>query len=278
MITFNARRLPQVRISQDVFGEPLEVSTGGSEIPGALELSNIPPGHYSVTVIQPGQSDATGSTQELDLTSDTELPTGVGVSSSNVSGVVISDADPKDLIVMRLFAKDHLRSFGTRIAEGKFRIELPVPPGTYEVGIGGTSGEQYIKSLVATGAKVKGRSIQIVAGQPVQLTLTIARGMTQIDGLASKDGKSIAGAMILLVPNDLESDSLLTRRDQSDSDGTVTLRQVVPGKYKVLAIQDGWKISWADPKTIQPYLKNATEVNVTGTITMNVKVEVQSVK
>jgi hypothetical protein len=100
--------------------------------------------------------------------------------------------------------------------------------------------------------------------------------MTRIDGIATKDGKPFAGAMILLVPVDFENNSLLTRRDQSDSDGTFTLGPIVPGKYKVVAIENGWTTSWADPKTIQPYLKNIAEVEVTGAATtMNVKVQVQ---
>ena len=32
----------------------------------------------------------------------------------------------------------------------------------------------------------------------------------------------------------------LIRRDQSDSDGSFALRDVVPGQYTVVAIQDGW--------------------------------------
>jgi len=274
------RQPPQVRVTQMVFGEPVGIDagmSGSSNSPTQFELTGVPPGHYSLIITQPGKDESTSRTQEVNLSDDIELATAGGVSSANVTGVVFSD-DPQEQPFVRLFAKDQRRSYPAPIADGKFRIAQPVPPGTYEVGVGSASDEFYLKSLSATGAKVKGRSIQIDAGQPVELSLTLGRGMSRIDGLATKGGKPFAGAMILLVPCDLETDSVLIRRDQSDSDGTFTLGPVVPGKYKVVAIQDGWKISWAAPKTIQPYLNDVPEVNVSGATTMNVKVEVQSVK
>jgi hypothetical protein len=239
------RRPTQVRVTQMVFGEPLGIDTGisgSSNNPNQFELTGVPPGQYSLIITQPGKDESTSRTQEVNLSGDIDLPGAGGVSSANVTGVVLSDTTPQEQPFVRLFAKDQGRSYSAPVADGKFRIEQPVPPGTYEVGVGSASDEVYLKSLSATGAKVKGRTIQIVAGEPVQLSLTLGRGLTRIDGLATKAGKPFAGAMILLVPTDLETDSVLLRRDQSDSDGTFTLGPVVPGKYKVVAIQDGWKI------------------------------------
>jgi hypothetical protein len=272
-------QMPQVRATQMVFGEPMDVSAGlgGTGIPGEFEVLGITPGRYSITVTNTGEAGTTATTQELDITGDMELsPTG-GNASSNVAGVLSSNSTPQTELIIRLSAKDRRRSYATRIVDGKFKFDGPVPPGAYEVVVGGPSNDAYIKTFSATGAKVSGRTIQIVAGQPVQLSITMGQGMTRIDGIATKDGKPFAGAMILLVPVDFENNSLLTRRDQSDSDGTFTLGPIVPGKYKVVAIQNGWTTSWADPKTIQPYLKNIAEVEVTGAATtMNVKVQVQS--
>jgi hypothetical protein len=285
-ITFSTGRTipysapPQVRVTQMVFGEPLDVGTGlsGTATPGEFELTGIAPGHYSLTVTKAGETDSTSTTQEADVSGEMELPAAAGISSTNVTGTVITDAGPKDQLFVRLFPRDHRQVYAAPIADGKFRIEQPVPPGTYEVGVGSTSDEAYLKSFTVTGAKIKGRSIQIVAGQPVHMSITMGAGMARIDGLASKAGKPFAGAMILLVPSDLENNSLLLRRDQSDSDGTFTLGPVVPGKYKVVAIQNGWQISWADPKILQPYLKDIPEIDVSGKGTMTVKAEVQSVK
>ena len=51
-------------------------------------------------------------------------------------------------------------------------------------------------------------------------------------------GKGFAGAMVVLVPKNPEADRELFRRDQSDLDGTFLLRNVIPGSYTLLAIQN----------------------------------------
>jgi hypothetical protein len=279
-MTINTGSPPQVRVTQMVFGEPLDVGAGMSGTPrtGEFELTGIAPGHYSLIITQPGKDESTSRTQDVDLSGDIELPAFGGVSSTNVTGVVTSDARPHEQLGVRLSSKEHRRSYSGPIADGKFRISQPVPPGTYEIGIRSDSEELYLKSVSATGAKAKGRSLQIIANQPVQISLTLGRGMARVNGVALKAGKPFAGAMILLVPSDFEDNSLLLRRDQSDSDGTFTLGPVVPGKYRVIAIQDGWNISWADPKTLLPYLKDVQEVDVTGTAPLEVKVDIQSMK
>ena len=49
---------------------------------------------------------------------------------------------------------------------------------------------------------------------------------------------------------DLEQDS---RRDQSDSDGTFTLANILPGKYVLMAIENGWDLEWMNPSVLKPY-------------------------
>ena len=96
---------------------------------------------------------------------------------------------------------------------------------------------------------------------------------------ARKEGKPAPGAMIVLVPKDPASDHDLFRRDQSDSDGSFELHDVVPGKYTVVAIEDGWQLNWADPEVIAHYLLHGQYVTVTErntkAIQMREAVEVQ---
>jgi hypothetical protein len=53
------------------------------------------------------------------------------------------------------------------------------------------------------------------------------------------------------------------RRDQSDSDGSFALRDVAPGRYTVVAIEDGWDLDWARPEVIGRYLSGGIPVTVT---------------
>jgi len=89
------------------------------------------------------------------------------------------------------------------------------------------------------------------------------------------DDRPIAGAMIVLVPEDPAHNAPLFRRDESDSDGTFTLPNVVPGQYTVLALAKGWDMEWANPAVLQPYLKNGALVQVPPDGKLEVKVQVQ---
>jgi hypothetical protein len=81
--------------------------------------------------------------------------------------------------------------------------------------------------------------------------------------------------LVLLVPQDTVNNRVLFRRDQSDSDGTFTLPNVVPGKYTLLAIQNGWDLEWANPTVLSHYLKQGQAVVVDTPRTYDIKVRVQ---
>jgi hypothetical protein len=102
-----------------------------------------------------------------------------------------------------------------------------------------------------------------VRDQPLQVVATISRDETRIEGFARKQGKGQAGAMVVIVPKDLLAIGALARRDQSDSDGSFALRNVPPGQYIVVAIEDGWDLEWARPEIISRYLPQGIPVTVT---------------
>jgi len=104
--------------------------------------------------------------------------------------------------------------------------------------------------------------LQIAGSEPVRLTVRVAHGLGQVDGVVMREGKPWAGAMVVLVPRNAGNNAVLFRRDESDSDGTFTLRDVVPGNYNLIAIEGGWKLAWSDPRILQPYLKSAEAVQV----------------
>ena len=71
--------------------------------------------------------------------------------------------------------------------------------------------------------------------------------------------------MVVLVPKNRSAFRSLVRRDQSDSDGSFALRDVVPGQYTVVAIQDGWELDWAQPEVLGRYLPRGVAVTITET-------------
>jgi hypothetical protein len=87
--------------------------------------------------------------------------------------------------------------------------------------------------------------------------------------------KPLPGAMVVLVPEEISDNASLFRRDQSDSDGTFTLTDVVPGRYTAIAIRNGWDLEWGSPDVLRPYLAHGTPVQIGGKQTLDIKVAVQ---
>jgi hypothetical protein len=96
-----------------------------------------------------------------------------------------------------------------------------------------------------------------------------------VSGTALPDGAGVGGAMIVLVPADPGNDAILFRRDQSDSDGTFTLANVVPGRYTLVAIENGWDMEWGRPDVLNPFLLQGEPVIVESRGKYSVKVKAQ---
>lgn len=81
--------------------------------------------------------------------------------------------------------------------------------------------------------------------------------------------------MIVLVPDKIDGNESLFRRDQSDSDGTFSLRDIVPGTYTVVAIGQGWDLEWSRAEVLKPYLTNGERIEVHAQGKYQIKVKVQ---
>jgi hypothetical protein len=104
-----------------------------------------------------------------------------------------------------------------------------------------------------------------VPDRPVTVEVTVSEGTTVLKGFAKRGEKGAAGVMVELIPKDPSAMDGLMRRDQSDSDGSFGLRDVVPGQYTLVAIADGWELDWADAQAMARYLPGGIAVTVSDT-------------
>jgi hypothetical protein len=118
-----------------------------------------------------------------------------------------------------------------------------------------------VVAVTAGGVSTAGDRVT-VADRPVSLAVTLSLNQTRVHGFARKDGKGFAGAMMVLVPREPGAYQGLVRRDQSDSDGSFSLRDVPAGLYTVVAIEDGWKLDWQRRDVIARYLPGGVPVTV----------------
>ena len=257
------RGAPPVELRQTVFGS--QIQSHGADMlvvqQGNIEVTGIAPGHYELTHGDPPR------TVDLDAATDLEIDANAGTPSVTVTGTLRSAAGSPvaDAVNLVLEPADDAggRQPITGFAhKGQFQFDS-VLPGRWNLSVFiSNSGQPLPVIAVAKGARVLAGNQIIVAEQPVAVTVTVSQAPTRIQGFARLNGKPVSGAMIVLVPRDPAAYRSLVRRDQSDSDGSFSLRDVPPGQYSVLAIEDGWKLDWRHREAISRYLPSGRSVTV----------------
>jgi len=262
-------------------GPPLQVSTQWSSSgSGEQEIHGIAPGRYTMTTTTFTSGGTAGtarlSSREVNVTSSSELDRSQEITYAPVNAKLQFDPGtrPAQASLQLLNKKTRVATSERVNDDGEIVFKQGVPPGTYEISINNAPGF-YLKKIFAAGAAVTGRTIDVRSGAPVNLTISAARGQGQIRGVASRENKPFAGAMIVLVPADPAHNQVLFRRDQSDSDGSFTLPDVVPGAYTLLALEHGWELAWMDPEVLKSYMGQGVAVQVQPNGRYEVKVDVQ---
>jgi hypothetical protein len=267
-----------VTLNQTIFGQveaqPARVVFNSG---GPVEVEGVLPGQYDVTVSHfvPGQGEGATKHFSANVTSGmTELAEDTAIDAITITGKVVSIAGKlPDSAGISLRAPNSRRpQYGPVNQAGEFTIE--VAPGTYEV-VGNING-MHIVSLKTTGGQVAGRMLTVKPGDVPKLEIVAGTGHGEVEGTALLAGKPASGVMVLLAPEDPKNNQILFRRDQSDSDGTFDLGNVFPGRYRLLAIADGWDLEWANPAVLQAFFAKSVPLEVKSGDHLRQKVEVQS--
>jgi Carboxypeptidase regulatory-like domain len=154
--------------------------------------------------------------------------------------------------------------------------KIEVPPGRYEVVLQGRL-NVYLTGLYAKGADVSGRYVTVPAGEST-LTVHVANGRASLSGIATLAKKPVIGAMVLLVPITIEEPDSITflRQDQTNTDGSFDIANVIPGQYILVAIDHGWQINWGDRSTLRHYLPQGVPVELKSSAIVKQNVDAQA--
>jgi protocatechuate 3,4-dioxygenase beta subunit len=231
---------------------------------GMLEVSGVPPGRYTLKTNDFSNGPPqTASVREIEVSANGELQR---PASSRVPVNVVFEfeagatAQPQGGVT--LYNKKTLETFAERInSKGEAEFKAGVPPGNYEVSLSNAGGT-YLKTIVSPTLKPLGRTVEIKGPGAQKLTLVVGNGEGKVNGVALKDDKPLAGVMVLLVPADPTHNSVLFRRDQTDSDGTFSLVNIVPGRYTALALENGWDLAWNKPAVLKPFLPQGQVLDI----------------
>jgi len=263
-----------VSMAQNIFGQLEQLPTSIQLNEGGIEISGVLPGQYEVTVTRSeGQSPPVSTHFTADVADGaTQLAADSGGGEVTVSGKVTSLDRKIRFAGISLVALRPQRNYFAQLNDaGDFTLE--VPPGEYQV-IGQIS-QMYLASVTSPDTLVKGRMVQVKAGSAAKLEIVAGNGYGQVEGVVERNGRPASGVMVLLAPEDAKDNQILFRRDQSDSDGSFLLFNIIPGRYRLLAIDEGWELDWADPNVLAAYLRKSVPVRVYAHDKLRQMVEVQ---
>jgi uncharacterized GH25 family protein len=257
---------------------------------GQVDVGGLAPGLYRVRIPQQNSEPRTalvevtaGSARVLDMNAATVAVANVTVrldgadSDERPFGVELIEAETGQhfppLGGGRPFPPNARRGPPMRQAR---EISFQVPPGRYEVTLFGR-GEAYLTGISAQGAETSGRFVTLHDGEAT-LTLHTTSGRATVVGTAKTNGKPSVGAMVLLVPAGLDDPASLTAvvRDQTNTDGSFDLLNVIPGQYILIAIDHGWNVNWTDPSTLRGYLMQGIPLDIRGAANIKQDVDAQA--
>jgi hypothetical protein len=229
---------------------------------GAVEFTGVAPGHYELSQGDPPRI------ADLDAADSQQIDPNLGKPAVDLSGTLRSSSGAAlpDRVFLSLESLDAMHPqepIRVEISNGQFTFQA-IPQGNWVLTASSQEKQLSITSISIGGHFHSGNQIT-VSDKPVQVVVAISLSETRIEGFARKGEKGAPGVMVLLVPKDLAAFPALARRDQSDSDGSFALRDVAPGHYTVVAIENGWDLDWERPEVIGRYLPQGVAVNVTET-------------
>ncbi len=286
----NPTRLPTV---ERVDGGP---RTGGSSqvtsASGQVDFGSLAPGLYRVTMPQADGHQTTsfihvaaGATLALgaaDPTSTTDVSIRVA-GEERASRTQVNFTDVSSGAVFTSFSGDDIGLRRRPSSEAERSDKAPeqdrhiaIPPGRYQVTLAGDP-DLYLTSVEVKQKPIAGRVISLSGGSTT-LTVNVARGRGTVAGHVILSGKPNEGAMVMLVPTSFgRPDAIdLLRRDQSNTDGSFDLTEVIPGDYILLAIDHGWSVNWHDLATLDRYLLHGTPISLKAHSSLEQEIQAQA--
>jgi len=226
-----------------------------------MQFTGVAPGRYQLIQGNPPR------VAQLDAEDSQNVDPSLGTPAVTITGAVTNAAGARTgadgmVTLEPVDGTAGQAAMRSALNRGSFTFS-PVAPGQWSLSVISGNRELPVESIGLNGRKLVGNRFT-AAEQSLALTLTVEENPLRVEGFAKKDGKGVAGAMVVLVPKNRALFPGLARRDQSDSDGSFSLRDVAPGAYTIVAIENAWDdLDWSRPEVIGRYLSGGLAVIVT---------------
>jgi actin-related protein len=233
--------------------------------PGVFELTGIPAGKYTIHFrpSTPGEAERTTEMEVKEDGQELDSSPGEPLSTLKLSVKVAGEERlPHPLFVALRDAR--LRTVAVRQVEANGEAHFEgVAAGKYVVVAGSqTMAYSVVRAPLENGAESSSNSLSLAPGTSLAASVLLVGGTASVEGFVKRSGKPAPGIMVVLVPDNPESNVELFRRDQSDLDGSFVLRSVIPGSYTVVAIEDGWALEWSRPVVLARYAPHGQKLTI----------------
>jgi len=249
--------------------------------PGVMELTGVPAGKYTVRI--PAAAGQAAKFTEADIRNDgQELETNKAEPAASMKLTVELPSDepaPTQLALALQDERGQIAAFNLVGADGRVAFD-DLAAGSYKIIAARTAEKAYaVGRILAENGQAVGPNVNVTEGAELQLRVTLILGVASVQGIVKRGDKPASGIMVVLIPASPELQQDLFRRDQTDSDGSFSLPDIIPGTYTVAAIEDAWDFDWSQPSALARYAQNGQPVTIsagkTGTIRLHDPVQVQ---
>jgi len=232
---------------------------------GDLVISGVPPGTYVMHVVVSGSDQAQGASDtRVPMYCETNIPVTVdrhdveglrvAVSGCAVAeGHVTVDGADRNELGGSMVDFDHGRRNAAIKPDGSFATSLSTGASSLDLSRITRERPLYVKSIRSGNQDVLRNGFTVATAERIELEVVLGSDGGRVDGVVSDaDDKPLAGATVVLIPND---PALRTRLDfikdsVTDQSGHFELKNAAPGEYKLFAWDDIEPGSWFDPDVV----------------------------
>lgn len=212
---------------------------------GTFELRGNEPGEYNLIgmVHEAAGQVRSGYRHVVVADSDVRVVIEVGRGAALSGRARMGDDQPFSFarIEVRLAADDEnaVRPRGEIKEDGAFAVE-EIPEGEYRIDVGTRTSESYLKRATCGGQDYTNRKIKLVADQKVEdCEFLLARDTALLNAFVTDGEKPAQGVVVVAIPQspELRRSARNTVTAQTDVNGYVQLRGIIPGEYYVFAVE-----------------------------------------
>ena len=248
--------------------------------PGVIEVTGIAAGRYDVRLRSTNPEEA-ANFSEIDLEDDSQdLDVTQALTLAKLT-VKLEGGEtlPRQYAVGLRDERNRIVAFAPGDASKQVSFTA-VKPGKYAIVVMAQGKNYVVTRTIAGGEERAGHDVDVASGARFEVRAQLVEGVVGVEGVVEKNGKPVAGVMVVLVPQDADRNLELFRRDQSDFDGTFLLPGVAPGTYAIVAVEGAWGFEWLKAGVLARYSQHGQEVIISdhmrGTVHLPEAVEVQT--